>query len=784
MGAERRLVLLGQTRAVERLRAEGACRALRDDRRTLHLPLDRLLGGERRDDVLASEGDAGPISDSAILETLSLPPTDRRMPMVLLWVSERPGDIATLLDRLATLGARLARLLQADRLPLPIGACVLVAPRGWDDADLEAIRRLESLATASRHAIEEDPLAAVLPTRFAVYVMGDRLRAGPDGSAHEASEAWPLAVSRLLGSIAVSPGRPTGLRAWRAFGLVLDAHESATVEAATLRLVRAAIAPAKVEATTATEDLARGKSRAPVDRHLRVADAPSNRVSVSNSPRHAWDSPDGTHGEQAPQLPTFVELMPASDVTDSLAGAGGGEAVGERLDERHPGSGWPVVKSRRGAHFMHDRFQRVRDALSTVRGPRSIIAGVWSAIHRTPRHLPWFARGGFYRAPEVHDFDRVGRQMIGWSRIGQLDRIAREDLLKAKAQAIELDLARAHFLGTGWRVACAGGAALWAAAAVGVATASLRPGTTFWVGTVAAIGASATGLLLYFLERRAGARGRRCLEDGIARGEAAIASAFHARLALGADGELLHRSTAWMQSAARVRETAARLLEMKALEVDLRSSSSTARVAATSPAGTGIDRYREASTIVANERNEFLGAEVAPSDTVARELRERFETWWTSFLLECDPTGVGGIPAGRFRSALGAVLGDLADRARSVVEARFEQASERSWSPDVEERALARFGLSSDLGLLSVRTLRARGRELERVVRIHSPSGAARELLARVGSRGLLGHGRPLAEDGAEEWNGLGVILEEIAIGLQANAAGRPDFIEGGRHAV
>lgn len=787
MDAGRRLVLLGQTAAVERLQAEGGCRALCDPRRTLHIGLDGFLdAGHGRDSRAEHPSRAGSATNAEIVEALSLPPSDRRMPMVLLWVSERPGNIASLLDRLAKFGARVKDLLQADRLPLPVGSCILVAPNGWDAADIEAIRRLEVLATAAQRSDASDPLSTVLPARFAIYLMGDRLRAGPDGAVHDASEAWPVAVARLLGSIAISPGRSSGLRAWRSYGIELDASESATVEAMTLRFVRSAVAPAEIDATTSTEDRASGRRHVPVDLDLRVADAPGDRVSTSNCPRHAWDSPDIPGSAQAPTLPAFVALQPADDMSDSLERGGGTVAVAERLDERRRDSGWPVVKAQRGELFMHDRFQRIREALSTARGPRSIVARVWRVIHRTPRHLPWFARGGFYRAPETDDYERIGRQMIGWSRIGELDAVAREEFVKSKAQALELDLARSHFLATGWRVACAASAALWSAAAIGVATGSLRAGTTFWVGAAAAIGAGATAMILLVLERRAGSRGRDCLEEGIRRGEGAIESAFHARVALGADGELLHRSTAWMQSAARVRETAARLLDMKALEVDLRSSSTAGRSSASVAARGVPGRYRDATTIGSGPQTDPLGGDWTNLDALRdleAQLRERFENWWTGFLLECDPTGVGGIPASRFRPAIGAVLDELIAHARSAVQARFDAAAERTWDSEAESRIAARLGLASDLGHLSLRTARARGRELDRVVRAHSPSRAARDVLARVGSQGLLGHGRALPEDGEDGWNGLGVLVEEISIGIEMDRDGRPSFVEGGRHA-
>ena len=776
------IVVLSTDAVYARLRSVEGIRALGDSTQTMHGSLDGFLHGGSHDvAVLTPE----------LATLLASRESQGAKSIVAIWVATRPGDVTRFIDALRRIGTALGSALQEDRLPLPLSGCVIVAPAGCSEDDRANIERI-----LRGHAIpdaESDALYHVIPPRPTVFLMCGKTRVNSAGNSWSCDQAWPTAVGRLLASIALQPERVPGLRAWRAFALGRDLQEARALDIATLGMVRTILAadqetddeeqglPLRSSATD-SRDRRASKQK---DDDLRPLDPPRDRVNSDDCPRHALDT-IGSSLPAHPALPSFWAIKPSDDESCETARGGASDATESRVDERSGNCGWLQRKQERGERFLEDRFQRVREALRTFIGPRSVVDRVWRRIHDSPTQLTWHANGGFFRFPANREVSLVAEQMMQWQRISALDREAAICADCARAQSTELDLARSHFLSLGWRITCVVCSALYAAAAIGIGAGLLGTGVTLAVGIGAGISAIATGALLLALELWKGRRGRRMLERTVQNAERARWDAFHARVELGAKGELIQRSTAWLQSAARVRETAFRLLALE--QETLRTAAS---LDGDLTAGTTAELtlgYAECTTV----RSESDGSLTPMIDAIRRDAnlrhtdrRAEFDQWWEARLRELDPTGVGGIPAYVFRPVLTKKVTQLRDEIRALVLAKFEADNSASWCEGANAALLRLLGPSTDLPSLSVMTTRARGEDLERTSVAISPSPTIRAFLIDGAAKSILGTSTTVSvETPSEDWCGLGLFLDEVTIRFPETTDGRMHdrFLEGRLH--
>lgn len=733
---------------MERLRRDGGCRAVAEDSVVGHLPLvddPRRPGGGRDPDEIA--------------ETYERASGRRGTPLVALCEVVEDGDLAKFVRRLESLGAWLLERLQPDRTPVPMCACVVAChgPIGADDRDA-----LETLTMRIREpglALDPEtggvaPIAAIIPASIPIYVAAHRTRLDHDSRSWGCGEIWPASVARLLASIEREPRRTPGLRAWRSIAITYAAASARELEREVIEIVRESLATGGDgdEGSASSDPFERSEPERP----------PHERVDDGGNPRHRLDG----HGQSAsghPPVPGFWMLEPALG-TEAPGGADRHATV--RLDVAR-GTPWRTRFSERGRRFMNERFTEVRSILRVSSGPRSILHRVWRSIHARHRLLRWFADGGFFDISERRELDHLSTQLVAWERIRDRDAERDRSIACSRAEAAELDRARSHFVGIGWRFAAATSVGLFVSAIVGSATAMLEPKWTLYTGIGSGVFAAATGIALLLTELFAGRRGRRRLERRVADAEAAVAVAYADRVRLAADGELLNRSTAWIQNCARVRDVAGRLLRIR--EIAIGGASRVGRLREPPP-GSAIARWIAASTV-----------EVAPGvsfDAASRRLREErpelvadlgsgFDDHWSDSMREFDPTEVGDLVDRRFRPRLERQLDRMRDEVRRDLVACVDAWVGEEWADEAGDRLAATFGTGTEFAGLSVTTNRASGVELRRVVRTHSASTRINARLGEAVRRATLdGTEVSVHEGDLEPWGCIGLAIEEIDVSL------------------
>lgn len=717
------IIVISRTESLELLQAADEDGPFANPDHVLHVRIAREASAE------SAEG------ERELLKHLAERRYGARLPVVALWESEHPGDLAHMCAALAHLGMRLQSEVQHDRAPLRLDAVVVVASRGMTDEDR---RILESLASGR----SADSLRILIPSKVPVYVMTERSRADPFGRSWKASESWPLAVSRLLASIVINPRRVTGLRAWRSFQLRLDSQDELKLRRIGLQLLQHAIDGADLGIDSVKPEPRRE------EREAKQLEPPDDKVDDVNTPRHAKDKKSG--GAPYPPVSDFWALEESERKALERLGQGAQSL-------------WSVRKSERGKEFQQHRSGRTREFASTIHGPRKVIRHVWSKLHESPRLIDWYAGVQFFKSPKKDQRAIFQAQSERWQQIVRLDGDAVRLTQSAQAQAIELDLARSYFPGIGWRLACIITAALWSASAVGVVSGGFSLRTTMMVGALSAVSAILAGVIVLWLEVRAGRRGTELLERTSQRAEAAIADSFRARIQLGAEGELTQRQTVWWQCADRVRQSVKRIFSLynAAIESELRNTGERRRIESG-------PEYRDATTITANAEHEIDVVSTRcerRQEERATELNRQFQKWWNVELGQIDPSTVGGISSVRFRRSLTAELRNLRHTVHQDLLQLFEDVASTTWSERLRPEVAKRIGDASDLSTLSVRTTYSRGHRLDRSTFVMAHSPTIRRTLTDVTQESVMGAAKVqdiVTHDNT--WVGLGLILDEISV--------------------
>jgi hypothetical protein len=737
------LVILADRESIARLRRDSGCR--------------RLSGGDGIDFVAIDEI---PWS-SADLDFEERQRWSGRLgavlgpdapPIVLVWRkgTDASGDSPkSLMDGIRRFADR---AIQADRAMLRLCAVIAIHPDGVRSADVEAL--------------------VALAKEYPVYLANGQTRLTAAGPAWRTGDVWPVAVGRLLGSLALSPDRQRGLRAWRALAVVGASREGDSIDAAASKLARQVI-------SGIDDDSDRdGLSTADLEARPRPLDVPDDRVAVDGIPQHSLDGIDGTPSRR-PELPSWWELAP-SDRDSAMRGSACFESEA-RLDLR-AGSRWQRAFSKRGARFVRDRFSRAKQAALAILGPGSVHARAWERMHGHPRFVAWHAKGAFFKRPADRAVELIASQRLAWSRIREADAVAERHSAECRAIARELDEARVCSPSLLVRCVCLVAAMLFACAVVGVVVVSSARTRGYdplkWsmiTGLAAWAGAMGAAAILLYLEWRSGQRARDELERSVRRSEAQISDAFHARVVLGAEGELLQRRTAWLQSAARVRDTADRLHVLIGAEERsfLREEGNRSGPGAQS---IGCMDFREATSVgldppVTADRLSSALLERDPG-LIDRE-RAEYLCWWREALRRLDPAFGGGIVASAFAEAYGSRLGLITGTMRAQLLEELERIPEYEWRRCMGPAIVRAVGSGDDVPGLSCVTHRARGFERHRVIRVHAPTEASGRAVGQGIQGSLHGDAQALLVRGVTDgWGALVLVLDEISVSLESSAEG------------
>lgn len=750
------LIIATPRQSMARLRGESGARALaiaedaaREQGRVRWIPLGDGEPASR------SEG-----SDAAwgvrLRSIASSPPA----PAVMLWVAKAPGEAEQFLGALASLGDRMLRSLQRDRVPPRVAAIVYVAEAGINEADAKA---METMACAGRNwpaGCDAMPagLREVLGRRGRpVYLMNRRTRVGADGTSWDVRDVWPVEVGRLLASLEGANLRQPGVRAWRSFRFNPTRYPFERIEVEAFRFAREALGAATDDGAAVREGTGR---QAPVSR------APGSSVATDRSPQHCMD---GFHrASERLILPDWWELEDGGAASSVLVRTDTSGETGR------PGSRWHQRFVERGRVFVDDRRERSLESVDETIGPKSIGVRAWSAIHDDLTMANWFASGQFYAGPDPA-IDGPGDGLQGWRDMSARERRVIDSRARAMAEAREVDLARAHFIGMRWRIASAVAASLF----ISTVFSSLFTGTGWrWpvaMAAAASAGAAIASFVVLWMEALAGRRGRAAVEESAQEAEAAIAESFHARMRLGAEGERLGRRRRWFQTAARTRDGASRL---KAI-VDIAEIHALRCAAADAPSVPSSARAYSAATSIE------VSAAALPVESLRRALREdpsgivflrrrQHEAWWSDALRREDPLQRGAVLARTFAPRATQAIVDLVDGFRAdllrVVE-RTGSSVDFGWVADGQVARL--LGPPGDLRNLGVQTQRSVGREQMRNVWVHVPI----DRHARHAAEGLAVHlGHSVAAQAnvsaVDRWGCMGLLVDEVAVGFRSGRSG------------
>jgi hypothetical protein len=700
-------------------------------------------------------------SDYAWTRRLRAVAATPQAPLVLLWVAGSQGEAKEFLKAIEVLGRRMLALLQRDRVPPRVAAVIYVAESGLSEDDVCA---LETIACAGRNLPSNDRasipagLAEMLgPRGRPVYLMSRRTRVGASGTSWNVADIWPVEVARLMANIEAVPLRQPGIRAWRSMRFNPTRFPFERVEFEAFRLTREALGLPSEDGQRVVE----GQGR-----QLPVSRAPETLVSTDRAPQHCLDSV--ARSAVRPELPDWWDLA-------SVTAEG---SVGERTDtfgSRHGRrSRWYQRFDERGKLFINDRRALALQSLEETVGPKAVQSRAWHAIHDDPSLLNWYGAGQFYVGPELQ-FDVAPDGLHRWSALNEIERaiisLRRRSLVESK----ELDRARAHFVGLGWRMLCASAASIFVATVFCSLFANAGSRWILAMSSASCGGAVVASVVVLWLEFRAGRRGRGAVERVTQATESQIAEGFFERMRLGAQGERNGRRRRWFQSAARTRDSAHRL---KAV-VDLAELRALRQASADAPTlSPALRDYFAATSVEVVDGTlpvESLRDALKKHGAELMELRRGgYAAWWAHALRVEDPLMSGAVRRRTFEShlayAIGGIINDFRSDLLGVVEGMGETG-------DADWAAQAAFGEvlgpSGDLRFLGVQTERAAGRDMRRVVWVHGMLQRHVEIAAsRITV--YLGWGRrpqPVVSR-IDRWGCLGLMIDEVAIGFRRGEAG------------
>jgi hypothetical protein len=756
MTASPSLVLAASPLCWKRLRDESGARALA-------VAEDAALGQGGVAWLPLVDSDASGVvdrSESAWQTRLRSVAASPAAPLVLLWVARSRGEGPAFLRAIESLGDRMLRMLQKDRVPPRVAGVVYVAEQGIDESDAVA---LETMACAGRNLSLDGMalprgLAEVLgPRGRAVFLMSDRTRVGPSGMSWPVAEVWPMEVARLLASLESSGQRQPGIRAWRSLRFNPTRYPFDRIEMEAFRFAREALGLPDSDGQRVEE----GSGR-----QLPAARAPEGAVSTDRAPQHCLDRP--SRGVERPAFPSWWDLSSESAESSAQERV---ETFGSRKGRR---SRWYERFEERGAIFIDERRERSLESVDETIGPKAISYRSWHAIHGDAALPNWFASGQFYVGPDDR-LDSPSQAIQGWSQLGAIERRVIELRNASLAEARELDVARAHFARLGWRFVCVIAASLFIATVFSsiFANAGWR-----WVTAMALAscgGAIVASAVVLWLEVRAGRRGRDAADRTVQHAEDAIAEGFLRRMLMGADGERSGRRRRWFQAAARTRDAARRL---KAI-VDIAEIHALRRAASdAAPLPRSLRAYVDATSVEDTDAalpvDSLREAIRRDPSHIVEYRRRQYQSWWSDSLRAEDPLQSGAIRHRLFAPAVTGAVVDLIDSFRrdliGVVE-REGVAADCRWSEGARVGNL--LGPCGDLRNLGVQTQRAIGREVMRIVWVHAMIRRHAES-ATYDVRMHFGHGTiPQAVvSSIDRWGCMGLVIDEVAIGFRGGEAG------------
>ena len=769
------LIVLARRTEWERLRTESSARALMladsdvdSASSVVWIPLDEFARGT-------------PTFDEKWEERLRPCAAGRGAPMVVVWCQDENTPDGLFAFTLDSFGKLLIASLQQDRTPPRLKAIIHISPSGLPQRDANVLSWFAQsggggedqsdtggpgLLGAKRDAIHPIDTAWSSglqelkgPLRRPVYLMSERTRVDRQGRSWSVSEIWPLQVARLLAAIEHRPSREGGLRGWRAIDASASEMLTSDIERETFRHVRRCLESAGSGKTS--NDLL--KQERPDTALIETADCPNHCRDLNGS------------GLLHPHLPDWWRL----DENQSF------RASTERLDDSgglntpHQ-SLWSRCFRARGGRFIRDRMRKAQASLEQVLGQGGLRLRIWQLIHRDAAVLPWIAEGHFQASLQVKD--DLSRDMSRWELLVDADEAASISRRKSTIKAVELDLARDHFMGVGWRLLSAVAGCLF----ISTVFASMMGEQGFWIAALAAtLGGSIACFVIGWLEVRAGRRALDEVERDVRTGEAAIADGFYRRVALGADGELRGRVLHWAAACGHVRQCAQRLLALCELsERRILKSSSDGLVTSDS-----LGSFHAATSLSRRGNHSTTPREVPSAHPdlalVLQRSEADFEQWWTTTLDLLDPARSGCVSSRRFTAMLDRRLAVLLEDVRPTVLSMLQEQDTLSRPSQMLAAALNRqLGSSSDLAMVGAPTLRARGHSLQRVVSYIAPSA---ELAARgrAAVEEYVGSAQPVSAGVApvDRWGMLGLFLDEVTLTLVPTGSGsnfRLELLEGG----
>lgn len=764
------LIVLARRAEWERLRTESAARALMLSGTGAHkvgsvawIPLDDFVAGT-------------PICDAAWRERLQPCAAGRGAPMVVVWCQDAGTPDGLLASTLASFGDLLIASLQQDRTPPRLKAIIHISPAGLQPADARILQWLAddqtvveppSTSQADRRPEgAESPVQALPsawplglrelrgPSRRPVYLMSERTRVDRQGRAWPVVDVWPPQVARLLAAIENRPNREGGLRGWRAIAASPSTMLAADLERETYRHVRRCLESA-------------GSGTSSVDL-MRQERPDTELIDASGCPSHCRDI-NGS-GLSHPQLPDWWALDEQESVRSSM----------ERLDDsgslRTPRQSlWYRCFRARGERFTRDRLHKAVASLEQVLGRGGLRLRIWQVIHRDAAVLPWIAEGQFQAA--LPPADDLSRDLARWESLVDADEAAARARRESAIKASELDLARDHFMGVGWRLMCALAGCLF----ISTVFATMMPTGQFWI---AAIAAAAGGVLscvvIGWLEQRAGRRAANEVERDIRSGEAAIADGFYRRVALGAEGDLRGRVLRWSAACSHVRQCAQRLRALCELSERRVLKSSTDGLVTSGSLGS----FHAASSFSLHDALSTPSRE-APTDhpdlaSVLQRSESGFEHWWSETLAQLDPARSGSVPSHRFTAMLDERLDALIEDIRpAVLNILQKQDVTSNPSQILAESLQSRLGPSGDFSMIGAPTLRARGHALHRVVSYLAPSDSLVSL-GQAAIQAYVGSAQAVSASVApvDRWGMLGLFLDEITLTIVSSSGNQGSSFE------
>jgi len=697
-------------------------------------------------------------SDEAWIARLRSIATTPQAPIVVLWVADAQGRAAAFRDAIQALGEKMLTLMQRDRVPPRVAGIVYIAEQGLDQSDAQVLEILSNGGQDLPQQGRELPmgLSVMIAKGRPVYLMSRRTRVGLSGASWCVADIWPIEVGRLLASMEASPSRQRGLRAWRSMRFNPTRYPYDQIELEAFRFAREAVGLPPDPDTQIVE----GEGR-----QLAVARAPEALLSLDRAPQHCRDGI--AHPGEQPVLPSWwglasVAVRPLVDMRTDTSGS--------RLGRRSP---WYERFDERGRLFIDDRAKLALQNLEESSGPRAVQTRAWQAIHQDPGLLAWYGSGQFYVGPRS-DLDGVVDGLRAWSELNELERRMIASRMRALAQGEELDVARTHFVGLGWRFLCALAASLFIATVF--SSIFVNAGWRWIVGISSAAcgGAIIAAAIVLWLEIRAGNRGRGVVERTALSAESLISQGFLQRMRMGAEGERAGRQRRWFQAAARVRDAAARLKAIR----DLAELVALRQASAISPSLRPELREYSAATSV-EVADGLLSVELL-RDTLRADgndlidVRSRaFDAWWAGALRLEDQLVTGAVRRRTFEPRVALAIAGIVDDFRQDLMSAMERSGasgDADWTSEIRFGEV--LGSASDLRNLSVPTERASGRDLYRVVwvtcllRRHAEVSAA--TFARQFGQGISAQAVTGAVD---RWGTFGLMVDDIGVGFRCGPA-------------